>query len=56
MGPKTKKVLGFLVLAFFIYAVFTNPTRAADLVANIWNLIVDGFNAILAFFGSLLNR
>ena len=56
MSPKTKKFIGFLVLAFFIYAIFTNPTRAADVVANIWGLIVDGFYAILTFFGSLLNR
>ena len=56
MGPKAKKILLILVLAFFVYAMFTNPTKAADIVHNIWGLLVDGFNAILRFFNSLLNR
>lgn len=56
MGPKLKKILLILVLAFFVYAVFTNPTKAADLVHTIWGLLVDGFNALLRFFNSLINR
>jgi hypothetical protein len=56
MGSKAKKIIGIIVVAFFVYAIFTSPTKAADIVANIWGIIVDGFYAILAFFGSLLNR
>ncbi|MCU1535939.1 MAG: hypothetical protein JWP82_290 [Humibacillus sp.] len=56
MGSKTKKVILFIVLAFFIYAVFTSPTKAADIVSNLGGIIVDGGNAILKFFNSLLNR
>jgi hypothetical protein len=56
MGPKAKKVILIVVLAFFVYAVFTSPTKAADIVNNIWGVLVDGFHAILAFFNSLLNR
>lgn len=56
MGSKTKKVILFIVLAFCVYAVFTSPTKAADIVGNLWGIIVDGFNAILTFFNSLLNR
>jgi hypothetical protein len=56
VGSKTKKVILFIVLAFFVYAVFTSPTKAADIVGNLWGVIVDGFNSILAFFNSLLNR
>ena len=56
MGSKAKKIILFIVLAFFVYAVFTSPTKAADIVGNIWGIIVDGFNAILTFFNSLLNR
>ena len=56
MGPKAKKVILIVVLAFFVYAVFTSPEKAADIVSNIWGILVDGFNAILAFFNSLLNR
>jgi hypothetical protein len=56
MGPKAKKVILIIVLAFFVYAVFTSPDKAADIVSNIWGVLVDGFNAILTFFNSLLNR
>jgi hypothetical protein len=56
VGSKTKKVILIIVLAFFVYAIFTSPTKAADIVTNLWGVIVDGFNAILSFFPSLLNR
>ena len=56
MGPKAKKVILFIVVAFFVYAIFTSPDKAADIVSNIWGLLVDGFNAIIRFFDSLLNR
>ena len=56
MGDKTKKVILFIVLAFFIFVVFTSPTKAADIVANIWATIVEAFYAILTFFNSLLNQ
>ena len=56
MGPKAKKIILVIVLAFFVYAVFTSPDRAADIVSNLWGVLVDGFNAILRFFNSLLNR
>ena len=56
MGPKAKKIILIIVLAFFAYAVFTSPDKAADIVSNLWGVIVDGFNAILVFFNSLLNR
>ncbi|MFC7598084.1 hypothetical protein ACFQU3_22425 [Terrabacter sp. GCM10028922] len=56
MGPKAKKIILIIVLAFFVYAVFTSPDKAADIVSNIWGVLVDGFNAILEFFSSLLNR
>ncbi len=56
MGQKAKKVILILVVAFFVYAIFTSPDKAAGILANIWGVIVDGFNAILVFFDSLLAR
>jgi hypothetical protein len=56
VGSKTRRIILFIVLAFFIYAVFTSPTKAADIVSNLGGIIVDGGNAILKFFNSLLNR
>jgi hypothetical protein len=55
MGPKAKKVILILVAAFFVYAIFTSPDKAAGIVTNIWGVIVDGFNAILRFFDTLLD-
>jgi hypothetical protein len=55
MGPKAKKIILILVGAFFIYAIFTSPDKAAGIVSNIWGVLVDGFNAILQFFDTLLN-
>jgi|SoiMethySBSTD1v2_1073268.scaffolds.fasta_scaffold2287428_2 hypothetical protein len=54
MGPRTKKVILFLVLAFFIYAIFTSPDQAAGIITSIWNILVQGFYALLEFFDSLL--
>ena len=53
---KTRKVILIIVLVFFVYAIFQSPEKAADIVTNIWGVIVDGFNAIQRFFNSLLNR
>jgi hypothetical protein len=54
--PKVKKIILWVIVAFFVYAIFTSPDKAAGLLQNIWLIIVDGFNAILRFFDSLLNR
>lgn len=54
MGSRTKKVILFLVLAFFIYAIFTSPDLAADIILTIWNILVQAFYALLEFFDSLL--
>ena len=56
MGPKAKKVILFIVLAFFIYAVLTSPDKTADVLGNIWGIIVEAFNSILVFFNALLNQ
>ncbi len=53
---KAKKIILWIVVAFFIYAIFTSPDKAAGIVTNIWGVLVDGFNAILQFFDSLLAR
>ncbi|MGN6751897.1 MAG: hypothetical protein ACTHJJ_05020 [Intrasporangium sp.] len=53
---KVKKIVLWVIAAFFVYAIFTSPDKAAGIVQNIWGVVVDGFNAILRFFDSLLNR
>ncbi len=53
---KAKKIILWIVVAFFIYAIFQSPTKAADIISNIGGVFADGFNAILAFFDALLAR
>ena len=55
MGSRTKKVIGFLIVAFFVYAIFVAPEQAANILQSIWNIIVEAFYALLAFFDALLN-
>lgn len=53
---RARRIILILIVVFFVFTVFTNPTRAADIVVNIWELVLDGFSAITRFFTSLANR
>lgn len=53
---KVKKIVVWLVMAFFVYAIFVSPDKAAGIVGNVGGVIVDGFNAIIRFFDALLKR
>lgn len=53
---KTRKVILIIVVVFFVYSIFQSPEKAADIVSNIWGVVVDGFDAIRRFFNALLNR
>jgi hypothetical protein len=54
MPEGIKRTLLWLLFAFFLYAIITNPDRAADIVQAIWNLIADGFRNIGRFFEALV--
>ncbi len=53
---RAKRIFWWTLLAFFVYAVFTSPTKAADIIDTAWGIIVTGFNSIVTFFNSLLNH
>ena len=53
---KAKKVLSWALLAFFAYAIFTSPNQAANLVQTAWDIVLQGFQGIGAFFSALLNQ
>lgn len=55
MPATIKKILHILVWGFLIYAIVTNPDRAADIVRAVWDIISQGVLNIGRFFGSLLN-
>ena len=55
--PLPEKLTFFhLFWIFVIYAIFTSPDRAADLVITVWEIFVNGFAAIGIFFDRLLGR
>lgn len=51
---RLKKALIWLLVAFFVYAVFRSPDQAASIVRAAWDGIVSGLGAIAAFFDALL--
>lgn len=56
MPPTVKRVFVWTFWIFVIYAIFTSPDRAADLVMTVWEIIVNGFASIGIFFDRLLGR
>ena len=54
--PRVKKILLWVLVAFAVYAIFTSPDRAADLVRTSGEILVDGAKSIGAFFDALLQR
>lgn len=56
MPPTVKKILTWIFWIFVIYAIFTNPSKAADLVTTVWDIIVNGFTSIGIFFDRILGR
>ena len=53
---RVKKPLLWTLLAFFIYAIVTSPSQAADILQTVWDIILQGFKSIGSFFDALLNN
>ena len=51
---KLRKPLIWVLVAFFVYAVFRSPDQAAGIARNGWDGIVSGLGAVAAFFDALL--
>jgi hypothetical protein len=51
---RTRQVILVIVLIFVAYAIYTSPSRSADAVHAIWNVIVNAMNAIFKFFDDLI--
>jgi hypothetical protein len=54
--PRVKKILMWVSIAFAVYAIFTSPDRAADIVKTSGDILVDGVKSIGQFFDALLSR
>ena len=48
-----KRVLGWLVAAFVIYAIYKTPGQAADAANRIWDIIQNAFTSLTRFFNGL---
>jgi hypothetical protein len=53
---RVKTIGGWVLLAFLVYAVVKSPTQAADIIRTSFDIIVQGFRSIFAFFDALLGR
>jgi len=53
MPARAKSILMWIVVIFLLYAVVTNPDRAAEVVENIWDFIYGAFSGFAQFFSNL---
>ena len=50
----TRKVILIIVIAFVVYAIFTQPDQSANTVDSGWETLKDGANSVTDFFDALL--
>jgi len=53
---RVRKIVPWTLLAFFVYAIVTSPSQAADIAHTAWDIIVQGVRGIGGFFDALLNK
>jgi len=56
MPPGIKRVLVWALFGFTVYAIITNPDRAADIVAAVWDITAEGFRNIGRFFENIVGE
>lgn len=53
---KIKKIAIWVIFAFVLYAIFTNPNKSADIVHSIWDLLASGMHNMGKFFQAILGK
>lgn len=53
MGPWTKRIIAFLLLAFFLFYLISQPESAAAAVQTVFNALGVAFRAVVRFFTTL---
>ena len=53
---RVRKILGWVLLAYVVYAIIKSPTQAADVVKTSFEILDEGVRSIFAFFDSLIAR
>ena len=51
---KARRIVIIILVIFALYAVVTNPTKAADVVSAAWDIVWSGLVAITRFFDALI--
>jgi len=51
---QVKKVLTYLLIAFVVFYLFTQPTKAAAAVSGVFDGIIHGANQLALFFSNVL--
>ena len=51
--PTTKQVVGWLIVIFLIFYIVTQPSQAADIAHNIWDVAVNVYHGIANFISDL---
>jgi hypothetical protein len=51
---RTRRIIVVIVLAFLIYAVYTDPTQAAGYVRDVFVLLANSVKRVFQFFNALL--
>lgn len=54
--PPIKKIILWLLVIFILYAIFVSPDKAADMVGNVWDILVNGVSNVAKFFNALISR
>lgn len=55
-SPPIKKIALWLAVIFLLYAIFTSPDEAADIVGSAWDILSTAFTNVGRFFDELLKR
>lgn len=53
---RARRILGWVLLIYLIYAIVKSPAQAADLVRTAFEILAEGVRSIFTFFDSLLGR
>lgn len=53
---KIRKIIVWVLFAFVLYAIFTNPNKSADIVHSTWDLLSSGVQNIGKFFQAILAK
>ena len=53
MGPWTKRIIAFLLVAFFLFYLISQPEGAAAAVQTVFDALAVAFRAIVRFFTTL---